>query len=192
MSMDINVFLNELDDLIVPIWLQKMQELGMSCQIHPEFSFSKHSGFLPFKINIQDHSHPELIGKDYYAGFEFYYDDFDVNKHIKQPKQSWLDKLLKKPVPVAYFANAEIDQHLKKCTKSTLFNFGSSDTFDLRMALLASATITEVTKGICWQAFSDTWPSSDTIVSQALKEVCEYENSLTPEEFRVHEFKGWS
>lgn len=191
MSMDINVFLNELNDSIIPIWLEKMQELGMSCQIHPEFSFSTHSGFLPFKINIHDHSHPDLMGKDYYAGFEFYYDDFDVNKHLKQPKQLWLDKFLRKPAPVACFANAEIDQQLKKFSKSTLFNWGASDTFDLRMALLASATLTEIAKGVCWHAFSDAWPSSETIVSQSLKEVSEYEKSLTPEQFKVHEFRGW-
>ncbi len=86
MSMDINVFHNELDDSIIPIWLEKLCSLGMLCEVHPEFSFKDHGGFLPFKINIYSNTHPELMGKDFYTGFEFYYDDFDIQEHINQPK----------------------------------------------------------------------------------------------------------
>lgn len=192
MSLDINVFLKEPDDTIIPRWLDELNRLGMECEIHPEFSFKDHTGFLPFKIKVTSNSLDELMNVEYLTGFEFYMDDFDLDKSIEpSKKQSIIEKLLGKPVKENYFVSLEIDEKLKQFNKVITFNWGSADTFELRMAVLASATLAKVTGGISCYPADDVWYNTDTVVEEAIAEVSDYEKSLKPREFKLHKFEQW-
>jgi hypothetical protein len=48
MSLEIQTFVPAVDDALIPRWISRMAELGMQCEIYPEFSFADQSGFLPF------------------------------------------------------------------------------------------------------------------------------------------------
>jgi hypothetical protein len=192
MSLDINVFLKDPNDALIPLWLEELNKLGMECEIHPEFSFNDHSGFLPFKIKITSNSNEELMNKEYLTGFEFYMDNFDLEENIEKTEGSSLfGKLLGKKTQVNYFASSEIDEKLKHCNKVITFNWGSADTFELRMAMLSSATLARVAGGISCYPADDIWYNPETVVEESISEVAEYEKSLKPREFKLHEFEGW-
>jgi len=48
MSMDINTYVTEIDDSVIPKWLSAFRPLGMICEIHPNFSFVTHTGVFTF------------------------------------------------------------------------------------------------------------------------------------------------
>ncbi len=60
------------------------------------------------------------------------------------------------------------------------------------MASLSSAIISELTSGICYYPADDIWYDNETIVEEAYKELLEYENSLSPTEWKMNEFEGWN
>lgn len=192
MSLDINVFLKDPDDSLIPAWIEELNKLDMECEIHPEFSFKDHSGYLPFKIKITSNSHDELMNQEYLTGFEFYMDDFNLEKNIEKPKEpSFIGKLIGKKAQINYFASPEIDEKLKSYNKVIILSWGSSDTFELRMAMLASATLAMISGGISCYPADDVWHSPETAVEESINEVAEYEKSLKPREFKLHKFEGW-
>lgn len=191
MSMTYNVFLNEVDDSKIQEWISELNKFEMSCEIHPEFSFKTQTGFLPFKINIKNQSHDALLGKDYLTGFEFYLDDFNIEDHQENKEQSFFQKLFKKPIEKTPFHSPEIDSKLKDKKYVISFVFGVADTFELRMASLASATLSKLCNGLCCYVDDDLWYSNETIAQDAFKDVVEYEKSLKECEFRLHEFEQW-
>ena len=191
MSMTYNVFLSDIDDSKIQDWLLELNRLGMSCQIHPEFSFKSHSGFLPFKINVKEKTHDLLLNKDYLTGFEFYLDDFKLGDHQKYVEQGFLQKILKKPKEKLHYHSPEIDEKLEDKKFVAYFVFGVSDTFELRMATLASAALSKICDGICCYADDDLWYENENVVENALDNVCDYEKMLKEREFRLHEFEGW-
>jgi hypothetical protein len=191
MSMSYEVFLNDIDDSKIQEWISELNKLGMDCEVHPEFSFKTQQGFLPFKIKINENSHEALMNKEYLTGFEYYIDRFDVEENMKYKEQSFFQKLLRKPKQKLPFHSKEIDQILKDKKYVVLFNFGIADTFELRMASLASATLTKIADGVCCYSDDDLWYDNGTIIENALKDVAEYEKTLKEREFRLHEFEEW-
>ena len=194
MSLDLNVFVEKIDDSIIPNWIGRMNEMGMECEIHPDFSFDNHTGFLPFKIRLTMTDHEFLMNKDFVVGFEFYRDPFEYEEELKslQPKKSLLDKLLNKSSTPVYFASPEIDEKLSKCSEVLTFNWGSADSFELRMASLSSAIISELVNGVCCYPADDIWYDNKNIVEEAYKEILEYEASLKPSDWITHDFEGWN
>lgn len=83
MSLEMHTYVPFVDHSLLPQWMARMQELGMNCAIHPEFSFESHTGFLPFKLQIQDSGHSELNGVDFLTGFEYYIDDFRLESEFE-------------------------------------------------------------------------------------------------------------
>lgn len=195
MSMTYNVFLSDIDDSKIQEWIDELNKLEMSCEIHPGFSFKTQTGFLPFKINIKNQSHDTLLGKSYLTGFEFYLDEFNLEDNQDNKEQSLFQKLLKKPVEKLPFHSSEIDSKLKDKKYVVSFIFGIADTFELRMASLASATLSKICNGLCCYTDDytddDLWYDNESIIPNALNDVAEYEKSLKEREFRIHEFKQW-
>lgn len=191
MSMSYNVFLNDIDDSKIQDWISELNKLEMDCEVHPEFSFKSRSGFLPFKIKIHENTHESLKNKDYLTGFEYYLDSFDLEESSEYQEQSFFEKLLKKPKIKLPFHSEEIDQRLKDKKYVVTFNFGISDTFELRMASLASATLAKISGGVCCYADDDLWYDNETVIDQLLRDVSEYEKSLKEREFRIHAFEEW-
>ena len=191
MSMDYNVFLNDIDDSKIQEWIDELNKLGMECEVHPEFSFKDQKGFLPFKIIIKDNSHEALLNKEYLTGFEYYLEEFNIDDHTEYLKQSFIDKILRKPRKKSIYYSEEIDEKLKDKKYVVTFNFGIQDTFELRMASLGSATLSKITNGLCCYANDGIWYDNNNIVENALNEVSKYEISLNKKDFRLHEFEKW-
>ena len=69
MSLDLNVYVEKIEDEIIPKWINRLNQFDMDCEIHPDFSFNDHSGFLPFKIKLKDPINKELADKILISGF---------------------------------------------------------------------------------------------------------------------------
>jgi len=193
MSLEMHLFVEDIHDSIIPRWMERMNSLDMSCEIHPEFSFSKHSGFLPFKIKLNKSDHPRLLNKYYITGFEFYLHDFDLETELQRlkSKQGLFRRIFGQKKSEFYFAGPEIDARLKRCKKMMRFVWGVADTFEFRMVTLSSAILVELTNGVCRYAEDDVWYENSTIVRDAVKDVADYESSVKPEDFSLHEFERW-
>jgi len=194
MSLDLNVYVESIDDQIIPKWMERMNEFEMDCEIHPDFSFTDHRGFLPFKIKLTNPTNRDLEGRELISGFEFYMKEFDFQKEIgqNQAKQTLFQKLLGKTADRGDYVNPEIDARLQKCRWVLVFNWGSHNSLELRMSSLSSAIIAELTDGVCCYRADDVWYNNESIVENAFRESLEFENSLKPSEWKVHEFEGWN
>jgi hypothetical protein len=188
MSLDIETYVPSVNDSQIPLWLSRMKELGMICEIHPKFSFPKQSGFLPFKLQIHDSAHQELNGVDFLTGFEYYISDFDFDVELKEfqefqeeegtlPKRGMLSRLLGKKRPQIY-ATPELDELLKRCQTRLTFRWGSADLFELRMATVSSAVLAEITTGISSYPAEGIWYDRNTAAVDAVSEARDYENSI--------------
>ncbi len=194
MSLDLNVYVKQVDDSIIPKWIDRMNQFDMECDIHPDFSFTDHSGFLPFKIKFKNPKNQEFKDKEFISGFEFYKDEFDLQKELDalQPKKTFFQRLMNKPTEKFKYVNAEIDSKLADCKLLLTFNWGSHNSLELRMSSLSSAIISELTGGICCYRADDIWYDNKSIVEDAYKELIEYENSLKPNEWKMNDFEGWN
>jgi hypothetical protein len=187
------VFVPAADDSLIPRWLNRLNSLGMKCEIHPDFSFASHSGFLPFKVELQRSSHAQLVGNEYLTGFEFNMTDFDLNKELESitPKRSFVDRLIGRKTDPQYFASREIDARLARCTKEISCTWGSADSLELRMATLSAAILAEQANGVFSYPAEDVWCSETGEVENAMKEAEAYETSINPKQLRLHKFEGW-
>jgi hypothetical protein len=192
-SLDLNVYVKQIDDTIIPKWIERMNQFDMECEIHPNFSFADHRGFLPFRIKFKKPKNEEFIGKEFISGFEFYKDVFDLQKELESlvHKKNLFQRIFNKPTEKVEYVNAEIDSNLSNCKLVLTFNWGSQNSLELRMSLLSSAIISELTDGVCCYPADDIWYDNKTIVEDAYKMLKEYENSLNPNEWRMNEFEGW-
>ena len=165
----------------------------MTVEIHPDFSFSDQTGFLPFKFKFNNPFFKILEGKELMSGFELYKDDFSLTakKEELNPKKGFFGKLLSKKTPEETFAPPEFEKRLEKCTNEISFVWHVGDTFELRFAMLTSAILTKITDGVCCYPADDIWYNNDKIVENAFQEVTEYENSLKENDLKYHLFNNW-
>lgn len=144
MSISYSVFLSTIDDSAISEWLYELNQLGMDCEIHPDFSFNECDGFLPFKINIKENSHELLLNREYLTGCELYIDTFDIEQEKSFKRQGFIEKLWSKPAQKDFYHSAEIDENLKDKKWIVMFSSGVADTFEFRIASLGSATLAKV------------------------------------------------
>jgi hypothetical protein len=184
-SLEIQTFVPSLDDSLKPLWISELNKLGMRVEMHPDIALTTHSGFLPFKIRIEDSAHEKLNGVDFLTGFEYYVDEFSLDaelaKHVARPQ----DNSERQDV----FATPEIDKKLKDCRKVITFAWGSEDLFELRMATVSSAILAAITGGASAYPADGIW--YERPAAEALGEAREYENSRKPKAIKVHPFQGW-
>ena len=193
MSLDINVYCKQLSDDLIPKIVKRLNDFEMVVEVHPEFSFSDQTGFLPFKFRLTNPHLNILIGKELKSGFELYIDDFDLQtaKEDLKPKLSFFDKLLGKKQPDIPFASVEIENRLKDCKKVVTFVWHAGDSFELRFASLTSAILTELTNGVCTYPADDIWYDNKNIVDEAFKEIKEYEQTLKEKDLDFMMFDQW-
>lgn len=194
MSLDLQVYTKQLSDNLIPQIIKRLNEYDMVVEIHPDFSFSNQTGFLPFKFQLTNPNFEILKGKELISGFELYIEDFDLNaqKEILKPKQSFLDRLLGKKQTDVSFASPQIESRLKDCKKVVTFVWHAGDSFELRFASLTSAILTEITNGVCCYPADDIWYDTENIVDNAYKEFKQYEESIREQDLNFHEFDGWN
>ncbi|SIT94827.1 hypothetical protein [Pontibacter indicus] len=193
MSLDINVFTRNLSDDLIPKIVERLNDYEMVVEVHPDFSFSSQTGFLPFKFQLKNPPLEILKNKDLISGFELYIDDFNLQeeKEKLKPKLSFFDKLKGKKITEVQLARPEIEDKLKNYNKVVSFVWHASESFEFRFASLTSAILIELTDGICSYPADDIWYETEGIVDKAFKEIKEYEQSLNKKEIKYHEFEGW-
>jgi len=188
------VFVPTVNDSLIPKWVERLNSLEMRCEIHPGFSFVSHSGFLPFKVELEKSTHEQLLGNEYLTGFELFLGDFDLSKEVEAitPKLSFFDRLKGQKAKPTYFASPEIDARLASCKKVINCVWGAADTFELRMATLSAAILAEITNGIFSYPADNFWYTGSDEVEKALKEAEAYEASVRPKQLKLHKFEKWS
>ena len=193
MSLDLNVYCKELSDDLIPKIVKRLNQYEMIVEIHPDFSFTNQTGFLPFKFRLTDPPAEILKEKDLVSGFELYIDDFDLlsTKQALKPKLGFFDKLFGKKEHEVPFASPEIEKRLSDCQQLVSFIWHVGDSFELRFASLTSAILTELTDGVCCYPADNIWYDNRNIVEDAFTELKEYEKSLKQEDIKFHEFEKW-
>jgi hypothetical protein len=192
-TLEMQTFVPRVDDRIIPLWLERLNGLGMHCEIHPDFSFTSHSGFLPFKVCITKSNRSGLAGVEYLTGFEFYLNDFSLEQAILQamPRLTLLGKLFRKHPTRTEFAPPEIEQILARCTKVLSFSWGTQDALELRMASLSSLILAKLLHGIAYYPADDIWYTDPNAITMSLAEIEGYEASNESANLHLHEFRKW-
>lgn len=197
MSLAMDTYAPAFDDSIISPWIERMNTLGMHCEVHPEFSFRTQEGFLPFKIILERSKHEHLIGRPFVTGFEFYLDDFDLQAAITPaiPKLTFFDKVLGRVSPPSppktYLVDPDVDARLAPCKELLTFVFGAADDLELRMATISSAVLAELTGGVSSYPADSIWYPSSYKPEEALKEAEAHEASLSANELKLHDFEDW-
>ena len=192
MGLSMNIFLNDVDDSLIPQWLDEYKKHGMICEIHPEFSFTDQVGFLPIKLRLENPVREEWANKDYMTGFEFYMDDFDLNKELlaRSPKPPFLKALFGAKRDTSPFVSAEIDEQLAKYKKHIALVWGGGDSFALRMATVSAGILAKLCNGLCAyedEVWYDNADAMETLVSDAVA----YEGGLSRREIETNVFESW-
>ena len=188
------VFSSEVDDKLIPQWLNELERHGMECEFHPDFSFTDQTGYLPIKLKILNPCHDAWINKHFLTGFEFYLDDFNLDTELKarQPKQSFWKSIFARGEPaVTPFVSKDIDSKLEKYNTQMSFVWGSSDPFALRVATISAAILAKLTGGLCTYQFEEWYPDTPETVRQFLINADGFERSLNPSKQEATEFDGW-
>jgi hypothetical protein len=193
MSLNINVYTENLSDELIPKIVKRLNEFEMEVEVHPEFSFETQEGFLPIKFRLKNPHLEILKNKKLISGFEIYIDNYDFNaeKESLKPKLTFLEKIFRKKQNEIEIEKPEIEKRLEKCKKSVNFIWHTGDSFELRFASLTSSILTELTNGVCTYPADDIWYENKNIVEEAYKEIKEYELTIKERDLLFHEFEGW-
>ena len=192
MSLEYRVFVQTVDDTIVPRWLEALNALNMCCEIHPEFSFTDQAGLLPFKLNIQSGTRPELLNQDFVSGFEFDMEGFDIDAQIATLSEpGFMDRLLGRNTQRDYFMSAEMDERLRPMKKMMIFNWCFDDIFEYRLARLSSITLSQLCGGLCYSREDECFFDGADAVTTALAEVEQFETLLKKKAVKTHRFEAW-
>lgn len=192
MGLDIQVYTGAISDDLIPKLITRLNEFEMDCEVHPEFSFENHSGFLPFKFHLTRPPFPILKDKILISGFELYIEDFDFEKAKLKAKPGLLSKWFGKKQSKKSLYPSEIEPRMKDCKKDLFFVWQGGDSFEMRFALLTSAVITELTQGVCYYEADNIWYENENLVENTWKEIQEFETtSLKEKDLKFHEFESW-
>lgn len=193
MSMEIIVWCREISDAFIPEWLSGLEQKNTVSEIHPEFSFKDQTGFLPFKIKFKNPAHESWQDKYFLTGFEFYKEDFDYQTtyELINPPVRGLSKILGKKPTQNPVLSIEADKKLQACRTQLIFRWGVSDTFELRMATLSAAILSELSDGVFYVPYDGSVYENSNLASKMEIEAFEHEKHLKPREFRMQEFSEW-
>jgi len=123
------------------------------------------------------------------SGFEIHIDDYnfeDVKKE-EQPKKSFFSS----PKDDIVIVNKEIDSILIKCKKAITLRWGTQDTLELRMAVLSSAILLKIFKGVCYDPQEGLWYEHKGAFDKFLSEVNGFESTIKLSQWKLHEFERW-
>jgi hypothetical protein len=193
LSIEILTYAPKADDSLIHPWLNELSAYGMKCEVHPDFSFSDSSGYLPIKLRLLKPTRQSFENVDFISGFELYVDDFDFaafSASQKRPPRGLLNFLW----PLKGRSSAlteEIEAILATCTKCLTFRFSPADLFELRLADMSSILLMELTRGIRFLPADNQWHYSKGDALSSLESIKEFESSLPEDGFSTHPFEKW-
>jgi hypothetical protein len=195
MSYEFNLYLKEVDDSIIPKWLELLGEMGAKCEMHPEFSFCDQSGFLPFKVSFSNLSIPGNDGSSFLTGFELDVCDYTSSLVEEQNdvKISLWKKIFRKNnnIEEKDGTNAVIKYKLKNSSRELIFSISSQDVFEFPLALYSAAIISLIKDGVLFDPQEGKYLENKSIIEKVQGEVKEYFDSLSPQQWNYHKFEQW-
>jgi hypothetical protein len=194
MALEIETYFSNIDDNIIEPWLSRLLDLGMRCELHPDFSFKTQSGYLPIKLRNLRPTREEFKGKDFLSGFEFYLDEFNIVSipfQRVEPRKGLSSFFVKRPSLATFRISPDIDQKLETCKFKLTFRFSPADVFELRLADLSSIIIAELTNGIRYLPSDGEWMTNIDFAQTSLESIEEFERSLSEGGYQSHLFEGW-
>jgi len=208
---DLNVYINQTKNISGRKYEEYTKKFKMESEIHPEIDFETHSGFLPFKLKLNEGFFKD---KELLSGFEYYVSSFELETAKKE-----IDKIAKKRTSIGgffrkkknlksylndFFVNEEIDNELIKCNNDILISFNNADSFEMRMALSFATFLVETCNGVLYDTESGTWYYSgglyhsgnqswnrNNIFDTMLGSINDYEKGFNESNIIFHEFKEW-
>jgi hypothetical protein len=206
MSIDLSVFVPSVSKELIPKLLNRLSELGMDCELHPEFAFDQENdgGFLPIRMTVKASKQPHYPASDILTGFELDIADFDYSKELADrqasmeqstPAPGMIARLFghknPQPAPTAVLHSPEIDALLKNCHKQIELHFHSDPTSEFRCAAYFAGVLAEITGGIYFDPQSDSYYKPGDAVKQVIVEVDEFESSVPSEDWHLEPFESW-
>lgn len=191
--LEMSIYVPSINDEVIKKWQNRFRDANMTVEIHPDFSFTDHTGFLPFKVIIETTPDNPCYNKVLLTGFELVTDDFnlEVVKSGLKPQKTFFQSLFKGKEMESFYVNKEIDNILKTCKKQIMISWGVQDSLEFRMALLSTAILTELMDGICYDLQDGTWLEHEGIFEKFRDEITAYESSIKPQKWSLHEFDAW-
>lgn len=200
MSMTILVCIPKLDDGMIIPWIKRMNECGMSCEVHPDFSFETSQGFVPFKLRLERSAVPILASTDYLTGFQYYKDPCEFAQKLSEEQNARLDmpgddgglKVAEGTVLISeYTYPIAVARRLRECQVMVTLDYGPADIFEFRVAMLSGAILAHLCDGVCCETEGGEWFFGHEGAVKAISDVENYETSM-PEDYRTtHPFEGW-
>ncbi|GLX68016.1 hypothetical protein [Paenibacillus glycanilyticus] len=167
MSYVLSVYVPDARTISIIQCIEDMKKLNTEVEIHPDFSFENQSGFLPFKLIVTDCPNESLNQRMLLSGFEM---------SIETIKNTWIEKLFRTK---------------KRYKQQLIISISSQDPFEMRLAWYWAAVITKRYQGLLIdEQEGDTYQGQEGI-EIALQTVKEYEQSLSEENWKCHEFEEW-
>ena len=200
MSMDIDVFVDDIRNASKTDCESYMQQFGIMAQIHPESNFETDSGFLPMKVEFP--SVGFLKGKTFLSGFECASSAYDYECEIRVIKEALSKKsgglfgFFKKKAdvtadePEIYIKSRDTDALLKQCRHTVTLYLGSGDSFEPILALAFALYLVENCNGVMCYSFSDECFDSSN-KREVSDQIGEFFDELTPENLVCHPFEKW-
>ncbi|BBH20463.1 hypothetical protein Back11_18080 [Paenibacillus baekrokdamisoli] len=182
MSYDLTVYLKALDDSKIQQWINEIKKFDMDVEIHPDFSFSNHSGFLPFKFTVIDCPNKRLNNIELMSGFELWINDYKPTKNIK----SFWKVLFQKERRLN-----SIERKLKESSKEITFTASTQDSFEFRLAWYSAAALANIFDGVLSDPQEGIEIDGDQSINYAFEQVIKDEKAISENEWRIHEFKEW-
>ncbi|WP_409340870.1 hypothetical protein [Paenibacillus sp. MBLB4367] len=182
MSYELTVHVKELNDGIIPQWLEEIRKFNMDADIHPDFSFERHSGFLPFRIVVYDCPNRALNRMELLSGYEI---GIQTYKHPKPVESLW-SKLFDKKAE-----ESPLEKTLKQAKHEVLFSVSAGDSFEFRLAWFSAAALTIVCGGILTDPQEGERMDAAKAIRCAYQIVIDNEKEIGENDWRTHEFKEW-
>jgi hypothetical protein len=193
-SLEVEMYLPKADDTLIKTWLDRLLQLGMQCELHPDFSFLSQTGYLPIKLRNLKPTRAEFENQDFSSGFEFYLEKFEIASMPFQQSAApkGLGRLFgKKPSTSEYRVSQQVDEILRTCRLHLTFRFSPADVFELRLADLSSIILAELTDGIRYLPSEGEWMKNQDFANTALSSIEEFERSLEDGGYKSHPFESW-
>jgi len=182
MGYDLTVYIKDVNDSKIHEWINEIKRFNMEIEIHPDFSFSNHSGFLPFKFIVFDCPNSNFNNIELMSGFELWINDY---KPLLEKKSIW-NRFSRKDEKLS-----EIEKKMKESNKEIKFMASTQDSFEYRLAWYSAASLTKICDGILFDPQEGIELVGDQAIKHAYEQVIRDETSLTDNDWRTHEFKEW-
>jgi hypothetical protein len=174
MSIKVLVYVPSLSKPLLDETVALFAQQGMEVEFHPGFALdaNRDAGKVMMRMHVDASDIPQYDDKDMASELEFSFKDF---RYSSPPS-----------------VNPAINQQLKNCTKVVTVRMHATHTNSLRAGLYFVALLADVAGGIVYAPRSDAYLEPKQALAQFAQEVAAYEKDLSPADWRVVPFTGWS